>query len=210
MCSYVPEAPETKEFVIESLKTKCKGLKAKIKRLVVGFEIGEENEKPHFHVVVIFDRLVKVYDARFWDIGNLHGHYQTLKKEGLNERRASEYARKGRDFIDEYDLEVTENEPGKLKATNAGTIITYVVDKVEEKMKKKDLVTKEEVEKAIELVVSKFGAETKGLYLSDKKKILEGVKIGLKILRTLMKRRRLWSLMIFLLVSLLMQKRFIY
>lgn len=92
----------SKKEMVEYFKVKCKEIKARIKEIVVSFETGEKEQDSkdyeHWHVLISFDRQVRVRDAEFFDVRGVHGHYKAVSKVRGSLRRVREYCMKDDDY----------------------------------------------------------------------------------------------------------------
>ena len=95
---------EDKKQIKEMLLRKCKGLKANLMHLLIGYETGEKKEDSkeyeHFHSLLSFDRQVTVTKANFWDLGEVHGHYKGVNRTRGDLKRVENYVCKDMDVLE--------------------------------------------------------------------------------------------------------------
>lgn len=108
---------DCKEKVKELVLSKLNDLKAKLKYILVSYEIGKKEKSvkyeeirdkekdckkyEHYHVLVKFDRQVRIRDAHFWDLDGVHGHYKLLDKKRDSFENTRSYCKKDGDYLEE-------------------------------------------------------------------------------------------------------------
>jgi hypothetical protein len=159
---------KSKEDVKEFFLSKVSMIKAKIKHLVISYETGQEEHDSknyeHFHVLVKFDRPVKIRSADFWDLNGVHGHYKTLNKGRDAFRNTAEYCKKDGDYIEEIDRK-PDVGVGLVKATNDSSMLSYLISEIAKYDPKSPI----EVNNALKAIVGALNLDSRSVYHMNEK-----------------------------------------
>jgi hypothetical protein len=165
---------ESKERVLEIFQKKIENLKAKVKYILVSYETGQEKhdskDYEHFHVLVKFDRQVRIIDQNFWDLNSVHGHYKTLDKKKDSFESVRSYCQKDDDYLEYYDRK-PRPDLGKVKSTTESSFLAYLIYEISKKEPKSQIDVKNHLKAALECL----SLDSKAIYHLNEKKLLKGL-----------------------------------